>query len=358
MRIHAARTPAEVQVATSFGNLSHFASPQTGSLVSTESRSSTHFPQLLVSVRTPDEALDALAGGAGIIDIKDPASGSLGMAPLLDQYQIAATVRASSPVPLSAALGELADWQSQPMPVLPPHLQYAKIGLAGMGAEPHWRAIWKQVRTEFDVLRGKSLEWVAVAYADADRAGAPSVKEVLHAAIEEGCRVFLIDTWQKGAERLVDLLSLPQLRELIERAHFHQLKVGLAGQIVRSDLPALLEISPDIIAVRGAACQSGDRGGAISASEVATLVAALKTTPVANTFPEPAEVALEKPRKFTLDQFIKLQGWVGTGGQAKYVIQQGMVKVNGEVDTRRRRQMAVGDRVEFDGQSGTVESID
>ncbi len=104
------------------------------------------------------------------------------MATLLDQYQIAATVRASSPVPLSAALGELADWQSQPMPALPPHLQYAKLGLAGMASEPHWRSIWKQVRSEFDVLRGKPLEWVAVAYADAERSGAPAVKDVLLAA--------------------------------------------------------------------------------------------------------------------------------------------------------------------------------
>jgi len=331
--------------------------------LSTESASSpasaAHSPRLLVSVRTPQEALDALAGGATIIDIKEPAHGPLGMAPLLDQYQIAATVRASSPVPLSAALGELADWQSQPMPALPPHLQYAKLGLAGMASEPHWRTIWKQVRSEFDVLRGKPLEWVAVAYADAERCGAPAVKDVLLAAIEDGCRVFLIDTCEKGSQRLVDLLPLPQLRELIERAHFHQLQIGLAGQIVLSDLPTLLPAGPDIVAVRGAACLNGDRGGVIAASAVADLVSALSETKITSTvdaaLPQPRA---EKDRKLTLDQFMKLQGWVGTGGQAKFTIQQGLVKVNGEVDTRRRRQLAVGDRIEFEGQAAVVESID
>ena len=43
-----------------------------------------HLPQLLVSVRTPQEALDALSGGAGILDIKEPSHGPLGMAGLVD----------------------------------------------------------------------------------------------------------------------------------------------------------------------------------------------------------------------------------------------------------------------------------
>lgn len=60
------------------------------------------------------------------------------------------------------------------------------------------------------------------------------------------------------------------------------------------------------------------------------------------------------PRKLTLDQFMKREGWVGTGGQAKYVIQSGLVRVNGEVETRRGRQMAVGDVVEFEGQRAAV----
>lgn len=56
-----------------------------------------------------------------------------------------------------------------------------------------------------------------------------------------------------------------------------------------------------------------------------------------------------------LDQFLKLWGVVGTGGQAKYVIQEGMVLVNGEVETRRRRKLLPGDLVEFEGQQKIVE---
>ena len=55
-----------------------------------------------------------------------------------------------------------------------------------------------------------------------------------------------------------------------------------------------------------------------------------------------------------LDQFLKLTGLVGTGGQAKVVIQAGEVLVNGEVETRRRRQLKAGDIVVWDGEEFEV----
>ncbi len=55
-----------------------------------------------------------------------------------------------------------------------------------------------------------------------------------------------------------------------------------------------------------------------------------------------------------LDQFLKVQNLVGTGGQAKQVIQGGEVQVNGEVETRRRRQLRQGDVVVFEGEEMVV----
>lgn len=52
-----------------------------------------------------------------------------------------------------------------------------------------------------------------------------------------------------------------------------------------------------------------------------------------------------------LDQFLKLSGIAGTGGQAKMMIQGGEISVNGEVEKRRRRKLAAGDVVEADGRS-------
>jgi len=56
-----------------------------------------------------------------------------------------------------------------------------------------------------------------------------------------------------------------------------------------------------------------------------------------------------------LDQFMKLTGMVGTGGQAKVVIQAGEVLLNGSVETRRKKKLQAGDRVTFQGQTLMVE---
>ena len=56
-----------------------------------------------------------------------------------------------------------------------------------------------------------------------------------------------------------------------------------------------------------------------------------------------------------LDQFLKLTGIVGTGGQAKALIQSGEVRVNGVVETRRGRKLKAGDVVQFAGESFEVE---
>ena len=48
-----------------------------------------------------------------------------------------------------------------------------------------------------------------------------------------------------------------------------------------------------------------------------------------------------------LDSALKLSGLVSTGGHAKIVIQNGEVKVNGEVCIQRGKKLYIGDRVEF-----------
>lgn len=50
-----------------------------------------------------------------------------------------------------------------------------------------------------------------------------------------------------------------------------------------------------------------------------------------------------------LDNIIKMSGGVETGGQAKIAIQNGEVKVNGEVCTMRGKKMHKGDKAEFKG---------
>lgn len=63
------------------------------------------------------------------------------------------------------------------------------------------------------------------------------------------------------------------------------------------------------------------------------------------------------PDPIRLDQFLKVAGVAMTGGHAKILIQSGEVTVNGEIETRRRKKLAVGDVIGIDDQEFTVEEL-
>lgn len=56
-----------------------------------------------------------------------------------------------------------------------------------------------------------------------------------------------------------------------------------------------------------------------------------------------------------LNQLLKLLGWVSNGGEANVAIEQGLVKVNGEVEFRKRNKIVQGFKVEFQGREIVVE---
>lgn len=55
----------------------------------------------------------------------------------------------------------------------------------------------------------------------------------------------------------------------------------------------------------------------------------------------------EAPKPIQLDQFLKLANVVQSGGEAKHLIQGGEVKLNGEVETRRKKKLQPGDIIEI-----------
>ena len=52
-----------------------------------------------------------------------------------------------------------------------------------------------------------------------------------------------------------------------------------------------------------------------------------------------------------LQDLLKLAGLTYTGGESKVMVQEGLVKVNGEVCTMRGKKIRPGDRVEFEGKT-------
>ena len=68
---------------------------------------------------------------------------------------------------------------------------------------------------------------------------------------------------------------------------------------------------------------------------------------------EPDVVRL-RDESIRLGQFLKLADMVDSGADAKGLLAQGLVRVNGEVETRRGRQLAAGDVVECAGRRARV----
>lgn len=254
--------------------------------------------QLLVSVRNACEAIAAVEGGADIIDVKEPDRGSLGCAAPDVIRQIAAQIQQlpRQTLPLSLALGELEEWRnlqavslhSKSAPdsgptdfqlcanraadlrtaILGANPQFLKIGLAGVVRNPalqSWKDAWAALRQS---IPGQH-SWVAVAYADHKRADSPPVQAILDVAVDSSCRVLLIDTHQKDGSSLLDWLTLAELQTIRKTTRLHGMQLALAGRVVPKYLPQLLPLEADIIAVRGAVCDQGNRQQSISKDLVA-----------------------------------------------------------------------------------------
>ncbi|MFH1275923.1 MAG: RNA-binding S4 domain-containing protein [Candidatus Woesearchaeota archaeon] len=56
-----------------------------------------------------------------------------------------------------------------------------------------------------------------------------------------------------------------------------------------------------------------------------------------------------------LNNFMRAKGLASSGGEAKYLIRSEKVKVNNQIETRLRRKLIGGDKVEFDGKVYEVE---
>jgi uncharacterized protein (UPF0264 family) len=227
--------------------------------------------RLLVSVRSAAEAASALAGGADLIDVKEPAHGPLGRA---DDGQIAAVLeQVAGRRPVSAALGELID--DLPVPACR-GLAFVKWGLAGWPRVQDWRQALAARMAESP--NGPRV--VVVAYADWQKAGAPPVEEIVQFTARQG-GTLLLDTHDKGRSlTLFDWLAADDLIGLCAVCRAAGVCVAVAGSLGPGQIAAALAARPDWIAVRGAACVGG-RGGAVEAGRVRALAELIATPPAA-----------------------------------------------------------------------------
>jgi uncharacterized protein (UPF0264 family) len=114
---------------------------------------------------------------------------------------------------------------------------------------------------------------VAVAYADADRAGSLSPDALIRIASRAGAAGVLLDTADKSGPGLAGLIGWDAVAAWVSEAHAAGLFVALAGKLTIEDLAFVRAAGADVAGVRGAACD-GARTGRVSAAKVAALRAA------------------------------------------------------------------------------------
>ena len=210
--------------------------------------------RLLVSVRNVAEAVIALAGGADVIDIKEPSRGALGPADPDVWSEVQQLVGRRAIV--SAALGELLDRSVIELAAQTRGLRYAKIGLAGCHDHRGWLRRWRAVLAALPL----GVRAVPVVYADWPAARGPSPSVGVWLATQSPARLLLIDTHDKARGSLLDHLAVEPLRELAEYARASSVRLALAGSLDQESIPALLPLAPAFFGVRGAACRGGREG--------------------------------------------------------------------------------------------------
>ena len=223
--------------------------------------------RLLVSVVSAAEARAALAGGADIIDVKDPREGALGAPSPRVLSEVVAAVDGAAPV--SVALGDLPDL---------PHTaalaargaascgaDFVKLGLLGVADLDRAVSLVSAVAD----AAGSDSAVIAATYADA---GTP---QWLPALVERtGIAGALLDTFVKDGRGLYGWLAESELTQLVARTRRAGGTFGVAGQL---RLGELRRVDADVVGVRSAVCRGGDRTARLEEGLVAAAVAEVRT---------------------------------------------------------------------------------
>ena len=227
--------------------------------------------RLLVSVANAAETSAALAGGADVIDAKNPLSGALGAVSADVLREIHARVGGARLV--TAAIGDAADEtdvEHAAGTFAAAGAALVKVGFAGMTSASRVGELITAAVRGVRTRSGGTGGVVAVAYADADRVASVAAGAFVDVAARAGATGVLLDTADKSGPGLRGLMTPTALARWVAEAHDAGLLVAVAGKLTADDLAFVRDAGADIAGVRGAACDGG-RTGRLSSDRVAQL---------------------------------------------------------------------------------------
>jgi len=220
---------------------------------------------MLASVRSLDEALVALEGGADLIDLKEPSHGALGA---LDHAAVRICVRAiGGRRPVSATIGDLPSMDPRLMSAGVERMAATRVDFIKIGFFTHPRT-FECAMALSELARHARL--VAVMFADETYD-----LGLVDKLARNGFAGAMLDTARKTGKTLRDWRTANELLEFVVRTRRLGLLAGLAGSLRQDDIAALLELTPDYLGFRGALCRNGDRADILDArllSEIRTAI--------------------------------------------------------------------------------------
>ncbi|MDD1720007.1 MAG: (5-formylfuran-3-yl)methyl phosphate synthase [Methanoregulaceae archaeon] len=210
--------------------------------------------QLLVSPRDIEEAQRSLA--AVIIDIKNPAEGSLGA----NFPWVIRAVKGFSKKPVSAAIGDF-DFRPGGASLAAygaacAGADYVKVGLMFEGEERARALIEGVVRAVKEEFPKKKV--VIAAYSDYERLGTIPPFAMAPIAAKAGADVAMVDTGRKDGKSTFEFMDEQALTDFTRMNRKMGMDTALAGSLRMEDIAVLRRIDPEIIGVRGMVC-GGDR---------------------------------------------------------------------------------------------------
>ena len=224
------------------------------------------------------EAFEAIAGGADIIDVKNPKEGALGA----NFPWVIKRIREITPrkIQVSCALGDVPNLPGSislaALGAASLGVDYIKVGLYGFQTSKEAVFLLQNVNRAAKEYNPK-IKVAAAGYADAERISSidpmliPEIASLAHVDLA------MVDTGVKDGKSLFNFLSAKQLEKFVNSSHKLGLEAALAGSLRKQDLPVVYGLGADVAGLRGAACTNGNRDqGHITRNLVQELVETVK----------------------------------------------------------------------------------
>jgi len=224
--------------------------------------------KILISVTSIEEARLASAGGADIIDLKDPDNGALGALPLDKIAEVVRFVKTQTVYGdkvTSATIGDLPLHPDliarQAGRLLETEVDIVKIGFF---SEPGLQfADYEYCLNGLKALAAKGAKLIAVLFAE------HSYPEGLLALIKNaGFYGVMMDTAEKNGATFLDYHSIEFVRTMARTLQDHGLMFGLAGSLKLQHVAGIKEINPDYVGFRGGVCVNNLRNLAIDSDKI------------------------------------------------------------------------------------------